>query len=83
MADITYHVVVPFCRDDEGNVVTGEAKEAPNGETARRRAQALASAPGNVGGIAFSRTGDPSSGDFGEAVIVATFGEVELGALVG
>ena len=78
---ITYHVVVPFDRDEEGNLVAGEAKEAPNGEIARRRAQALAAA--HAGAIAFSRTGDPDSGEFQDAVVTAEFGEVDKGSMVG
>ena len=38
MPAVTYCVVVPFDRDEEGNLVPGEAKEAPNREAARRRA---------------------------------------------
>ncbi len=53
--------------------------EAPNGEGARRRAQAAAAKHG--GAVAFSRTGDPNTGDFGDAVILATYGEVDHGML--
>lgn len=67
MPSVTYYVVVPFTRDEDGMIVPGEAKEAPNGETARRRAASVATAPGNVGAVAFQRTGDPDSGDFQEA----------------
>ena len=80
MASVTYYVVVPFSVDDDGNLAPGEAKEAPNGESAKRRAQAAFAAAGNVGAIAFSRTGDPDSGDFQDAVIIATYGEVDMGA---
>ena len=83
MAQQTYYVVVPFGRDEEGMIVPGEAKEASNGELATRRARAASTAAGNVGALAFSRSGDPSNGDFGDATVLATFGEVELGALVG
>ena len=83
MAAQTYYVVVPFGRDDDGQVVPGEAREAPNGELAQRRARLVATASGNVGALAFSRSGDPSNGDFTDAVVLATFGEVELNALAG
>lgn len=83
MPDVTYCVVVPFTRDDEGQLVPGEAKEAPNGEAARRRAATVATAAGNVGAVAFSRTGDPDSGVFQEGVVLATFGDVDLNALQG
>jgi hypothetical protein len=40
------------------------------------RAEALSRKPGHVGALAFSRTGDPSSGDFGDAKVIRKFGEV-------
>ncbi len=46
--------------------------EAPNGKSARRRAQAAAAK--HSGAVAFSRTGDPNTGDFSDAVILATYG---------
>ena len=78
-----YYVVVPFGRDEQGMVVPGEAKEAPNGDMAIRRAKALLSVGENVGAVAFWRAADPSSGEFSDAVILASIGEVELGALMG
>ncbi|MCW6506891.1 hypothetical protein M8523_02505 [Hyphomicrobiales bacterium BP6-180914] len=83
MTNVTYYVVVPFLRDEDGMLSPGEAKEALNSEAARRRAQAVATATGNVGAIAFSRTGDPDSGDFAEGVVLASFGEVDPDALGG
>jgi hypothetical protein len=41
----------------------------------------LAKMEGHCGAIAFSRTGDPSLGDFDEAVILKTVGEVDPGLL--
>lgn len=40
------------------------------------RAEALSRKPGHVGAVAFSRTGDPVTGDFGDAQIIKKFGEV-------
>jgi hypothetical protein len=31
---------------------------------------------GNVGAVAFSRTGDPAMGDFADAKVIRKFGEV-------
>ena len=76
---VTYHVVVYFDRDDEGDLKAGEAREAPNALTAERAARHLARL--HAGAIAFSRTGDPSTGDFEDARIVAQFGAVDLDAL--
>jgi len=33
-------------------------------------AEALARKPGHVGAIAFSRTGDPATGEFGDATVI-------------
>ena len=76
---MTYYVVVPFGRSEEGDLVPLEPVEAPSGEAARRRASAVAAT--NAGAVAFSRTGDPDSGEFGDAVILATYGEVDKNML--
>ena len=76
---ITYHVVVPFGRDADGNLVPLEPAEAPSAETAKRRAQRAAET--NAGAVAFSRTGDPNTGEFSDAVILATYGEVDRNML--
>jgi hypothetical protein len=56
----------------------GDAREAvecfnPN---AAVRAEALFRKPGHVGAVAFSRTGDPATGDFGDATVIRKFGDV-------
>jgi hypothetical protein len=40
------------------------------------RAEALSRREGHAGAIAFSRTGDPASGDFSDAQIIRRFGNV-------
>jgi len=40
------------------------------------RTEALSGKPGYVGAVAFSRTGDPATGDFGDAEIIKKFGDV-------
>ncbi|MGI3903481.1 MAG: hypothetical protein ACRYGP_19545 [Janthinobacterium lividum] len=72
---ITYHVVIPFARDHEGNLVPLEPAEAPNAESARRRAKAAATK--HAGALAFSRAGDPNTGEFDEAKLTASFGDVD------
>ena len=37
----------------------------------------------HAGAVAFSRTGDPSTGEFEDAVILAQFGDVDLNELSG
>jgi hypothetical protein len=36
----------------------------------------MARRPPNVGALAFKRSGDPSSGNFADATVLKTFGEV-------
>ena len=78
---VTYCVVIPFDRIEGGDLVPGEPKEAPNREAAKRRAQAMTDK--HAGAIAFSRTGDPDSGDFADAEVIAVYGAVDTGALQG
>ncbi|MDX3971614.1 MAG: hypothetical protein QHD01_34125 [Bradyrhizobium sp.] len=67
---------------DDG-LAPGEAVECFNPNAAVTKAEALSHKPGNVGALAFSRAGDPSIGDFGDANVIRKFGEVpdDLSAL--
>ena len=40
------------------------------------RAEALSCKEGHVGAVAFSRTGDPATGDFSDAEVIRRFGDV-------
>ena len=64
--DVTYYVALPFVPCDDG-IAPGEAVECLSANAAVMRAETLSHKPGCTGVIAFSRTGDPSTGDFGEA----------------
>jgi hypothetical protein len=75
----TYFVAVPFDRDPEGDLKAGEAHEFPSANDAERQAGALAL--NHTGAVAFSRTGDPTLGEFRDAIMLAQFGEVDLDAL--
>jgi hypothetical protein len=77
--NITYYVVVPFDRNEEGDLGAGDAVEALSASAAERRARSLALM--HAGAVAFSRTGDPLIGEFQDAVVLAQFGEVDLNAL--
>jgi hypothetical protein len=45
-------------------------------------AEALSPKEGHVGAVAFSRTGDPATGDFSDARVIRKFGDVpELSGL--
>jgi hypothetical protein len=84
MAAMTYYVALAFKRsEDDGEVVACDPKEARSADQAIRMAGALAMEEGHCGAIAFSRTGDPSLGDFEDAVILKTVGEVDVGLLTG
>ena len=47
------------------------------------RAEAISRKEGHVGAVAFSRTGDPATGDFSDAKVIRKFGDVpdDLSAL--
>jgi hypothetical protein len=76
MADVTYYVALPFLQDDTGAPVAGAAEECQSPSGAVRRAEVLSRAPGSVGALAFSRTGDPMAGEFSDAQLLKKFGEV-------
>ncbi|MGA2290389.1 hypothetical protein [Bradyrhizobium sp.] len=82
MAQATCFVALPFVAGDDG-IAAGEPMECFNPVAVVLRAEALSRQPGHVGAVAFSRTGDPATGDFGDAEIIRKFGEVpdDLSAL--
>jgi len=77
--NVTYYVVVPFDRNEAGELTAGDAQEATGAFSAERGARSLARL--HAGAVAFSRSGDPATGEFQDAVILAQFGEVNLDAL--
>jgi hypothetical protein len=76
MTTLSYFVALPFTRAEDGTLVPGEAIECRNAGAAILRAEILSRIQGNVGAIAFSRTGDPDGGKFEDAVVLKKFGEV-------
>jgi len=80
-----YYVALPFRAVEGGGLAPGQAVECPHGNTAIRRAQAMAGDKANAGAVAFSRKGDTEIGEFEDAVILKAFGEVpaDLISLVG
>jgi hypothetical protein len=83
MATMTYYVALAFTRSEDGEIVACEPKEARSSDQAIRMAGTMAAMEGHCGAIAFSRTGDPALGDFEDAVILQTVGEVDAGLLSG
>src|ERR1700726_4593975 len=75
MSEVTYYVALPLVAADDG-IAAGEAVECFNPSAVVMKADALSRRPGHVGAVAFSRTGDPATGDFGDATVMRKFGEV-------
>ncbi len=73
MANVTYYAVLPFVRDEDGNLCPDEAVECQSSAGAAARARALAAT--KAGAVAFSRTGDPETGDWADAVVLTRVGE--------
>lgn len=59
MASVTYYALLPFVRDEDGNLCPDEAVECQSSAGAAGRARALAAV--KAGAVAFSRTGHPRS----------------------
>ena len=76
MADVTYYVAMPFLQDEGGSPVAGAAEECQSSSAAMRRAEVLSRVPGSIGAVAFSRSGDPMIGEFGDAQLLRKFGYV-------
>jgi hypothetical protein len=83
MGTMTYCVALGFkkAEDDGGDIVACDPKEARSAEQAIRMATSFAAEEERCGAIAFSRTGDPALGDFEDAVILKTVGEVDIALL--
>ncbi len=71
---VTYYVAMPFVRNEEGDLVSGEAQDRQSAGAAESLARKLALT--SAGAVAFSRTGEPATGEFEGAVVIRTFGEV-------
>jgi hypothetical protein len=76
MADVTYYVAMSFAQDEWGAPVAGAAEECQSPTSALRRAEMLSRQPGNIGAVAFSRSGDPMIGEFSDAQLLRKFGQV-------
>ncbi|MGA8610131.1 MAG: hypothetical protein WB760_00150 [Xanthobacteraceae bacterium] len=70
-----YYVAMPFAPADDG-LAPGQAVECQSEADAIRRAQAMSRDEANAGAVAFSRRGDPNLGEFEDAVILKSFGQV-------
>ncbi|UPJ81103.1 hypothetical protein IVB16_03635 [Bradyrhizobium sp. 183] len=68
-------MALPFLPSEDG-VAAGEAVECINPDAAVMKAEALSRKPGIVGAVAFSRSGDPATGEFGDATVIRKSGDV-------
>ena len=71
---VTYYVALPFLRDQDGELTAGEAAECQTSRSAIASAQAMGTK--HPGALAFSRTGDPATGTFDDAVVLFKVGDV-------
>lgn len=74
MASITYYVALPILAGEDGDLYAGEGVEAQSEREARSRAAGLAE--GHAGAVAFSRSGDPATGEFEPAIVLGSYGEL-------
>ena len=70
-----YYAALPFARID-GGLAPGEGVECPHSAAAIRQAQVMSCNEANAGAVAFSRRGSPEPGEFEDAVVLKTFGDV-------
>jgi hypothetical protein len=75
MAEVTYFVALPLVADGDG-LAPGEPVGCFSPNATAMRAEALSCREGHVGAVAFSRTGEPATGDFSDAQIIRRFGNV-------
>ncbi|MFO1117712.1 MAG: hypothetical protein U1E28_18680 [Beijerinckiaceae bacterium] len=73
MGNVTYFVVLPLVRNEDGDLVAEEGQEAPTAAAAQLRAQAMVGK--KAGAIAFSRSGDPAVGEFEDAIVLGRYGD--------
>ena len=77
MADVTDYVAMPFLQDDTGSPVAEGGGMPEFVRRAAARAEVLSRAQwAPIGAVAFSRTGDPMMGEFGDAQLLRKFGSV-------
>ncbi|CDZ43069.1 Hypothetical protein NGAL_HAMBI1146_58420 [Neorhizobium galegae bv. officinalis] len=71
---VTYYVVQSFQRGKKGMLIPDQPKQARDESHCGLMAERLALTSASV--VAFSRSGCPDTGDWGDAKIISQFGEV-------
>ena len=75
MVEIHY-AALPFVRLENGGLVPGQAVECPHSSAVIRSADAMFRNEANAGAVALARIDSPDLGDFEDAMILKTFGDV-------
>ena len=73
---VIYYAALPFVRLENGGLAPGDAVECPHSSAVIRRADAMFRNEANAGAVALARIESPDLGDFEEAMILRTFGDV-------
>jgi hypothetical protein len=73
---LTYYVVQSYQAGKKGNLFADEPVAVSDLRHAQRLAERLSSS--KVGVLAFSRTGDPATGEYQDAVVIVAFGQVPV-----
>lgn len=76
MSKQTYFVVLPIVAGKKGRAIEGIPQPAASGVAAIKLAQRIMAAGRALGVIAFSKTGDPDTGDYEDAVVLCALGNV-------
>lgn len=71
---ITYYVVQGFVRGKNGYPIPEESREVPNARYARALCERLMA--DRMAAVAFSRSGDPATGEWQDAEIICRLGAV-------
>lgn len=71
-----YHVVQTFSRGKRGVIVPDLPREVQSADMAKNAARRALGTSGKVGAVAFSRSGDPVTGDWDDAVLLCAEGDL-------
>jgi hypothetical protein len=76
MVMVIHYTALPFVRLENGGLTPGEAVECPHSSAVIQRADAMFRSEANAGAVALARIDSPDLGDFEDAMILKTFGDV-------
>lgn len=74
--DGNYYAALPFVRLENGGLAPGEAVESPHSSAVIRRADAMFRNEASAGAVALAHIDSPGLGNFEDAMILRTFGDV-------